>query len=159
MPKSKSNNSNKSRDPVSANKPKIVKGGMYDGSHPSTDFIVSGHSTGSPNSEMEALSHQVSRDAGEVPAYPTDDNYRIQKTSTDIGSKMPEDYRDTSDLAGPEMYGPRPTLLKQKSLEQMQGSKRFGLWSSIGLIGAALAGFAAYKVYTNPELRRSLIST
>jgi hypothetical protein len=50
-------------DPLSANSSKIIKGVDYDGSQSSKDFVVSGHSTGSANTEMEALSHQVSRDA------------------------------------------------------------------------------------------------
>lgn len=145
MPKSKKKHH--ATDPVAEHHSRVIKGGVYDGSSPSTDFVVSGHSTGSANSEMEALSHQVSIDAGRVPDYPVDDNFRMQKSPETFGEAMPEDDRDTADLGGPELYGPKPDLLQDSPLSPKSKIPTVGLWGSIGLAAAALAGVAAFSYF------------
>lgn len=98
-----------------------IYSGSYDGSHGSQDFVVSGHSTGSPYSEMEAMSIQNSIDVGAVPYYEVDGT-----------SVFP-------DADSPEL----------KSFTQEESNSSFGkvaLWSSVGLAGAAL-GYLALRYY------------
>lgn len=154
--KSKRNNNQQVSDPVAHSK--VVKAGYYDGTLPSKDFVVSGHSTGASTSEMEALSHQVSRDAGAVPAYPTDDYFRAQKPTIPMGQTIPEDERDTADLGGPELYGPEPDLLEQSSLREIRGERSLGrriLRGSLGILGASVVGAACYGLYrlAEPKIR------
>lgn len=142
---SKNNSKNNSKDPAAH--AKVIKAGVYDGSESSSDFVVSGHSTGSSNTEMEALSHQVSRDVGAVPAYPTDNYYRSEESTTDLLDRPPELNRgdkDFSDLGGPLLYGPKPSLLRDSPLNsnaQSWFSKRTGVLSALGLAAAAAIGF------------------
>ncbi len=155
MPKSKKKNSQERRDPVAENQSKVIKAGIYDGSQSSKDFVVSGHSTGSQHSEMEALSHQVSIDAGAVPAYETDDNYLVHKTSTDFGEALPEDRRDTADLGGPDLYGPHPDLIEDHPIKlNRPAGRRWGLWGSLGLVGAGALGLAAYGLYKSANANK-----
>jgi hypothetical protein len=156
---SKSNRKNpkaKGRDPVAENGSKVIKGGTYDGSHSSSDFIVSGHSTGSANTEMEALSHQVSLDAGVVPAYSTESDIR---SDTVISNKnvLPvlDNSSDVDDLGGPMLYGPSPTLLKERPLQTNKTSRRTLLWSTLGIGAVAVIGYIAYKFYADPQLRKT----
>ncbi|MES2856562.1 MAG: hypothetical protein V4692_11900 [Bdellovibrionota bacterium] len=70
MPKSKAksskvNSGGKSgRDPIADNQSQILKG-EYNGEHRTTDFVVSGHSSGSHLSEMGEISDKVARDVND----------------------------------------------------------------------------------------------
>ena len=145
MPKSKKKHH--ATDPVAEHHSRVIKAGVYDGSSPSTDFVVSGHSTGSANSEMEALSHQVSIDAGRVPDYPVDNEFVMQRSVDAYDEEVPEDDGDMADLGGPDLYGPKPSLLQDSPLSPKSKIPSIGLWGSIGLAAAALAGVAAFSYF------------
>ncbi len=151
MPKSKARRSKKNQENNTLNSPRVIKAGIYDGSQPSSSFVVSGHSTGAANTEMDALSHQVSIDAGAVPAYPTDDNYRDLDLSADVGQGPDRDTQDTPDLVGPILYGPEPSLLQPKTSRGV-----FNVRNAVALSGAAAFGFLAYKLYQNAKLREDV---
>lgn len=197
----KSKKQNKRADKAKPNR--VIHAGVYDGSEPSSSFVVSGHSTGSANTEMEALSYQVSRDAGAVPDYPNEDSYVEEKQISQLGSTIPGGGPQFPNLGGPELYGPHPDLLEESPLHETQasagppsahestrheetrysdqtlsprvseesqqsaresekeeeGSFLSSLGSSLSLAGASvLAGLAAYKLYQDPKLRKSLTS-
>jgi hypothetical protein len=125
---------------------RVIKSGVYDGSGSSRDFVVSGHSTGSQNSEMEALSHQVSIDAGRVPDYNSNDS---------IPDLKDHGFGATADLDGPELYGPKPAFTGSGNLNE--GGiplKKIAVWSSIGAAGAALS-YLAYRYYDDYQIRKS----
>ena len=93
--------------------------------------MVSGHSTGSQNSEMEALSHQVSIDAGKVPDYPID--YSLSDGGFEVSrparSKAMTKVQAATDEGGITI-----------------GKIAFGV--SVGAIGGALS-YLAYRYYSN----------
>ncbi len=110
---------------------RVIKAGGYNGSGSSRDFMVSGHSTGSQNSEMEALSHQVSIDAGKVPDYPID--YSLSDGGFEV-SRTARSKAKTEVQAATEEGG--ITLGK------------IALGVSVGALGGALS-YLAYRYYSN----------
>lgn len=156
MPKSNSRNQNNDRGNL--NHSKVVKGGAY-GRVRSSDFAVSGHSTGAATTEMEALSHQVSRDAGQVPAYETD-GYRSQtyrdRLDTASDSVFGGEVRDFDPefAAGPLLYGDKPSLLQKNPSAFSSGtSSALKLWLPVGILAGAIASYAGYRAYQNYKYR------
>lgn len=122
---------------------RVIKSGMYDGSNSSRDFVVSGHSTGSSNTEMEALSHQVSIDAGRVPDYPVDDYSPAQNfTRSPLPLTESSSSSDYSFSAGDKVDS-KPTV----------GMLAFG--GLVGAAGAAALSYLALRFYENYKLRKS----
>ena len=120
-----------------------VRSGAYDGGVSSDAFVVSGHASGSQNSEMDAISRQLSRDVGNIP------DYTIAAPSH---YDAYDDYQGEGlgDLGGPELDGNKPSLLGKSPLNKLSGDIEpgMGMWSAIGLGGAALlAGVAAFALY------------
>ena len=131
---------------------RVIKSGMYDGSNSSRDFVVSGHSTGSANTEMEALSHQVSIDAGRVPDYQVDDYVSDTRkrgfgSTADVNGDVdtPELYNDESSYSGSD-FG--------VSAQQTPKSSIFARVLRGSLIGAGV-GAASYVAYIAYEQFRS----
>ncbi len=120
----------------------VIRNGDYNGSSSSSDFMVSGHSTGSPFSEMEELSQQVTRDAGGVgyqePIYADD--------RSDTGYEMYQG-EGLGDLGGPELYGDRYAPKAPRT------SRGLMIGAAVGLAATALLGGLAYLVYQSEEKR------
>lgn len=136
-------------DSAAEQRSRVIKSGIYDGSNSSRDFVVSGHSTGSPNTEMEAMSHQVSIDAGRVPDYTVDD-YVPDLKDRGFGA--------TADIDGPELYGPKPSITGSGSLnEPVVGASLTKRVLKNTLGGAAIGALAylAYRYYENYQLRKA----
>ena len=152
----------------------VVRSGSYDGTHASSNFVVSGHSTGSPYTEMEALSHDVSRAAGVVPAYTDEDinglqmnsgskrrhrSHTAQQYSDDTslmdvrsmrdGTRSEQNYdpaiNSGADLDGPELYGPRPSLLAPRPLHPGRSYWKTGLWGALALASTAVVGLVVVQ--------------
>lgn len=125
-----------------------VRSGSYDGGVSSDAFAVNGHPTGSQNSEMNAMSIQLSRDVGAIPDY---------TVAAQSHYDAYDDYQGEGlgDLGGPEFYGKKPSLLKKSPLNKtsstvagLSAPTSIGLWGAIGLgASALLAGVAAYALY------------
>ncbi len=123
--------------------PIVIKSGSYDGATRSTDFVVSGHSTGSPNSEMEALSQQVSRDAGAVPAVPRE----YMSSRHDLNAYDGYEGEGFGDLGGPEFYGDRPTLLKKSPIHFANEHRLTLSTATAALAGSAVLAGIAYALF------------
>ena len=121
-----------------------VRSGAYNGGVSSSAFAVQGHPTGSQNSEMNAMSIQLSRDVGAIPDY---------TVASPSHYDAYDDYQGEGlgDLGGPEFYGNKPSLLKKSPLNKTSGTiqeSSIGIWSAVGLgVSALLAGVAAYALY------------
>lgn len=116
--------------------------------------VLSGHSTGSQHSEMEAMSHQVSIDAGQVPQYQINSE---PIDTTDHGFGVTAELNDREAMGSPDLYGPNPPLTGQGDqrlkglvdIEEANGGfkyRKLALWSSVGVVTGAL-GYLAYKYY------------
>lgn len=108
-----------------------VKSGTYDGTTSSDDFVVTGHSMGAANTEMEALSQQLSYDVGKIPDYPIEFTSHQGETDEYEGEGL-------GDLGGPEFYGNKPTLLQKRPIHFVNEARRL----TLGTAAAALAGSA-----------------
>lgn len=129
-----------------------VRYGDYNGASSSDDFMVSGHSTGSPYSEMEELSNQVTRDAGGLP-------YREVEFANDQGETGYDEYQGEGlgDLGGPEFYGNKPSLLKTSPIHHAGASRGLAIAAGIGLAATAVLGGLSYLYYktSKKSARRS----
>jgi hypothetical protein len=114
----------------------VIRNGDYNGATPSSDFMVSGHSTGSPYSEMEELSRQVTRDAGGY-------RYRAPEFANDQGETGYQMYQGEGlgDLGGPELYGDRYVPRVPRT------SRGLMIGAAVGVAATALLGGLAYLVY------------
>ena len=122
--------------------PIIVKAGAYNGSTSSSNFIVSGHSTGSPNSEMEAISQQLSKDVGNIPEIPL--QYKSNRVETGY-----DDYEGEGlgDLGGPEFYGKKPTLLRKSPIHFAKKARRLTVGTAaVAITGSAILVGLAYAL-------------
>jgi hypothetical protein len=137
-------NKRQHNDSAAEQRARVLHRGSYDGTSTSQDFVVSGHSTGSPYSEMEGLSHQVSLDAGKVPDYQIDEGVMDRKPR---GFGVTAELNDRGAMGSPDLYGPNPPLTGSGD-EETSGLpyRKLALWSSLGLVTGAL-GFLAYKYY------------
>lgn len=110
----------------------VIKNGEYNGGSSSSDFMVTGHSTGSPYSEMEELSEQVTRAARgfgyQEPVYADDQG--------ETGYAL-EQGQGLGDLGGPVLYGDRYNPPKPRSRSLM-------LAATFGLAATAILGGLAY---------------
>jgi len=120
----------------------VIKKGEYNGAEDSSEFLVSGHSSGSPYSEMEELSKQVTRDAGGY-------DYREPEFANDQGETGYEMYQGqgVGDLGGPELYGDHFT-------PRTSTSRGLAIGAAVGLAATALLGGLAYLVYQKEKQPR-----
>lgn len=145
-------NKKKNKYPVKNTRPRHegpikVKLGAYDGSAGSDDFVVSGHSSGSQNSEMDEISRQMSRDLGRVPEYPLEVTRRAKKSDGEYHGYEGE---GLGDLGGPEFYGKKPSLLKKSPIHFVNEARRLSIGTSLAaLAGSAVLAGIAYAIYRN----------
>ena len=145
-------NKKKNKYPVKNSRPRHdgpikVKLGAYDGSTSSDDFVVSGHSSGSQNSEMDEISRQMSRDLGQVPDYPIEFSRKAKKFDDEYDGYEGE---GLGDLGGPEFYGKKPTLLKKSPVHFVNEARRLSIGTSLAaLAGSAVLAGIAYAIYRN----------
>jgi hypothetical protein len=129
----------------------VIKAGEYNGGTSSSDFMVTGHSSGSPYSEMEELSKQVTRDAGGLPYKPIEYGSDLGETGYEL-----EQGQGLGDLGGPELYGDRPSLLMKNPPRGSGPSRELVIGAAVGLAATALLGGLAYYVYRSaPTFGRS----
>ncbi len=127
-----------------------VKLGAYDGSASSDDFVVSGRSSGSQNSEMDEISRQMSRDLGRVPEYPIEVTRRSKKSDRSDSEYDGYEGEGLGDLGGPEFYGKKPSLLKKSPIHFVNQARRLSIGTSIAaLAGSAVLAGIAYAIYRN----------
>jgi hypothetical protein len=139
MPKSKAKASSKARrDPFNDNGSKIVPG-EFTGEHPASDFVVSGHSTGSATSEMDALSKQVSLDA-------SDDHAGPRKRA-----KQDWEEPDRSEF---ERYQAETAKRREEEAEIRWNTLRNAALALVGIGGLSVAGYLAYSRY---QMRKAAI--
>ncbi len=134
--------------------PIVVRSGAYNGATSSNDFVVSGHSTGSPNSEMEAISQQLSRDVGNGPEYPLE-------STNDLTATGYEEYEGEGlgDLGGPEFYGNKPSLLKKSPIHFVNEARRLTMGTAaVAIAGSAVLAGLAYALIRNVRHVRTSIS-
>lgn len=118
-----------------------VRNGDVDGGVSSSAFVVSGHPSGSQNSEMSRIAAQLTRDVGGIPEYDVEAPNHYDAYSDYQGEGL-------GDLGGPVLYGNKPSLLKNSPLSKQKPGFELGLWSAIGLgASALLAGVATYVLY------------
>jgi hypothetical protein len=124
----------------------VIKSGDYNGGNSSSDFMVSGHSTGSPYSEMEELSEQVTRAAGGLP-------YKQIEFADDGSETGYDEYQGNGlgDLGGPEMYGNKPSLLKKSPIHKAGTSRGLAISAAIGLAATAVLGGLAYFFHQSSQ--------
>lgn len=124
----------------------VIKKGEYNGADDSSAFMVSGHSTGSPYSEMEELSNQVTRDAGGLPYKQVEFGSDQGETGYDL-----DQGEGLGDLGGPEMYGPKPSLLRKSPIARERTSRGLAIGAAVGLgVAAVLGGLAYYMRRPTP---------
>ena len=114
----------------------VIKTGEYNGASDSSDFYVSGHSTGATNTEMDELSRQVTRDAGGY-------DYQEPEFANDQGETGYEMYQGEGigDVGGPELYGNAYAPKKTST------SRGLAIGAAVGLAATALLGGLAYMFY------------
>lgn len=124
----------------------VIKSGDYNGGSASSDFMVSGHSTGSPYSEMEELSEQVTRDAGGLA-------YKRVEFGDQQGETGYDGYQGEGlgDLGGPEMYGNKPSLLKKSPIHHAGTSRGLAISAAVGLAATAVLSGLAYFFYQSSQ--------
>jgi hypothetical protein len=129
----------------------VIKAGEYNGGSASSEFMVTGHSTGSPYSEMEELSEQLTRDVGGLPYHPVE--FAKDQSSTGYDGYEGE---GLGDLGGPEFYGNKPYLLKKSPLHRAGTSRGLAIGAAVGLAATAVLGGLAFFFRENlkQETRR-----